>query len=69
MEQQVKFLLYRSLHNVTHLLVLLLHAGKELVLSVCPDEVVLGIVDAIVLVAIDVVHQEAEHLLKSDVAC
>ena len=57
------------LYNCTHLLILFFHATKKFVLSMCSDDVVLWIVDAIVLVTVDVVHQEAEHLFEGDVAC
>ena len=38
-------------------------------MCMCADKIVLGVGDLVVFVAVDVVHQEAEHLLESDVSC
>ena len=57
------------LDDLAHRVVLALHALEELVLGVCTYEVVLWVCCLVVLVAVDVVHQEAEHLLEGDVSC
>ena len=57
------------LDDLAHCVVLALHALEELVLSVCAHEVVLRICCLVVLVTVDVVHQEAEYLLESDLSC
>ena len=56
------------LDDGAHMLVLALHALEKLVLSVCAHEIVLWVCNLVVLVAVDVVHQEAQHLLEGDVA-
>lgn len=66
-------MLYFSLrklpYDLTHLIILLLHALEKLVLCMSADEIVLRICDLVVFVAVDVVHEETEHLLECDVPC
>ena len=54
-------------YNLLHAVVLLFHAGEKLVLGVCANEVVTIVAYLVVVVAIDVVHEEAEYLLVGDV--
>ena len=54
-------------NDLLHALVLLFHAGEELILSVCANEVVAIVANLVVVVAIDVVHEEAENLLVGDI--
>ena len=54
-------------YNLLHAVVLLFHAGEKLVLSMCAYEVVAIVAYLIIVVAVDVVHQEAENLLVGDV--
>ena len=52
-----------------HIFVLLLHALEELVLCMSAYQIVFRISDLVIFVSIDVVHQETEHLLESDISC
>ena len=60
--------MYFVFNYLAHLFILLLHALEELILCTSTDEIVLWIGSLVVLVSVDVVHQEAEHLLEGDVA-
>ncbi len=55
-------------HDAAHRGVVGLHAFKQAALGAGAHKVVVGIADFIICVAVDVVHQEAEHLLEGDVA-
>ena len=55
------------LHDGAHLVVLALHTLQEFVLRASADKVVVGVGGLVVLVAVNVVHQEAQHLLEGDI--
>ena len=57
----------KLIHHLAHFGILFLHRAKEFELSPGADEVVLRIFDFIVCVPVELVHKEAQHLLKCDI--
>ena len=62
-----RVLLRYALNNAAHLVELLFDTAKQLVLCTSSLKVVLLVLYLIVVIAIDVVHQEAKHLLVGNI--
>ena len=61
-------LLYQLLFNhAPHILILRLHALEKSILRMCSHKVVISIANLVVCVAINIIHQEAKHLLVGDI--